>query len=66
MKKSIHFLKEQRGDVTRITASYNGISVVYQHVGNRAQRCYLGGRGNVRQIKHLLREFIKSAKVVDG
>lgn len=66
MKKTIYFLKEQHGDVVRITASYNGTSANYQNVGNRAKRCWLDGRGNARQIKHLLREFIKSTTAVDG
>jgi hypothetical protein len=50
----------------RITAKYNGISATYQRAGDRAQRCHLGGRGNARQIKHLLREFAKSTRAVDG
>ncbi|HHA1244188.1 TPA: hypothetical protein ACOELX_003178 [Enterobacter roggenkampii] len=66
MKKNIYFLKQQAGEAVLITAKYNGISATYQRVGDRAQRCHLGGRGNARQIKHLLREFAKSTRAVDG
>lgn len=65
MKKHIHFLKEQVGESVRIRGQYNGVTVIYQRVGDRAQRCYLGGRGNARQIKHMMREFIKSTKAVE-
>lgn len=65
MKKSIHFLKQKTGDIEKISASYNGITATYQRVGNKV-RCFVGGRGNARQIKHLLRELIKSTKAVEG
>ncbi|CUZ29526.1 hypothetical protein [Serratia marcescens] len=65
MKKNIYFLKEKAGEHVRIRVEYNGMSAIYQRVGDRAQRCYLGGRGNARQIKHMLREFIKSTKAVE-
>lgn len=42
------------------------LEAIYQSVGDRAKRCQLIGRGNARQIKHLLREFIKSTKAADG
>lgn len=65
MKKHIHFLKERAGESVRIRVQYNGMSATYQRVGDRVQRCYLGGRGSARQIKHMLREFIKSTKAVE-
>jgi len=64
MKKSIYFLKQKTGDVEKISGSYNGITAIYQRVGSKG-RCFVGGRGNARQIKHLLREFIKSTRAVD-
>lgn len=65
MKKSIYFLKLKNGDIEKITATYNGISALHQRVGDK-RRCCVCGRGNARQIKHLLREFIKSTQVVEG
>ncbi|EPU4089213.1 MULTISPECIES: hypothetical protein [Klebsiella pneumoniae complex] len=65
MKKAIYFLKQQVGDIKKITASYDGISATFQRAGDK-RRCSITGRGNVRQIKHLLREFIKSTQAVDG
>lgn len=64
MKKSIYFLKQKNGDIEKITAIYNGISAIYQRVEDK-RRCCICGRGSARQIKHLLREFIKSTKAVE-
>jgi len=64
MKKHIYLLKQKVEGAERISASYNGISATYQRVGDK-QRCCVYGRGNVRQIKHLLREFIKSTEAVE-
>lgn len=65
MKKSIYLLKQRVGDIEKITATYNGISATFQRVGDK-RRCSICGRGNARQIKHLLREFIKSTQAVEG
>lgn len=64
MKKNIYLLRHVNGDIEKITATYNGITAIYQRVGDK-RRCWLGGRGNARQIKHLLREFIKSTQAVE-
>lgn len=64
MKKSIYLLKQKIGDIEKISVSYNGISASYQRVGDK-RRCCVCGRGNARQIKHLLREFIKSTQAVE-
>ncbi len=64
MKKSVYFLKQKKDDIEKISVQYNGISAIYQRVGDK-RRCCVCGRGNVRQIKHLLREFIKSTQAVE-
>lgn len=65
MKKSIYLLNHKAGDLEKVSATYKGISAAYQRVGDKT-RCVICGRGNARQIKHLLREFIKSTKAVGG
>lgn len=65
MKKNIAFLSRTVRDIKEVTASYNGLSAIYRRVGD-VSRCQLVGRGNARQIKHILKEFIRSAKGVDG
>lgn len=65
MKKNINFLWQRVEDVEKATASYNGISATYRRIGD-VSRIGIDGRGNARQIKHLLKEFIRSAKGVDG
>lgn len=65
MKKNINFIWKRVGDVEKATATYNGVSATYHRVGDFS-RLGMDGRGNARQIKHLLKEFIRSAKGVDG
>ena len=56
--KKVHIESKRAGDRRVIEISIGGITARYRAIGSELKAT---GRGNVRQVKALLREFIRNS-----